>query len=570
MANIESLGKVIHTDILIVGGGSTGLWAAKGAREKKAEVLIVDKGPRDWGGLASLAGGDLDAVLPEENVDDFVQDLVYYYDGLCEQTLMEELYKRSYDRLKDYQNFGCEFLPDKDGKLKGIPQRGLDHIKLYPAKYKGMGGRDMMQGLMREVIRLGVARLYRTLVTDLLKNDGRVVGAVGFNTLNGEFIIFNAKAVIIATGAGGWKASYGQNTSTGEGIYMAFKAGAELRNFEFAKVWNVPKQFSWESQTTLLPLGARFVNAKGESFMDKYSPSLGANTDPHYIVIGMSIEAREGRGPIYFDVSQMNPDDIKMVKPQTGWQLANYEKLVKLGLDVFKEKTEWMPQMLGSFGGLTADLEGKTKVPGLFVAGRGRSIDPGVYIGGFALFTTAVTGYITGPSAARYAQSLDFHNIQKDEVIQVKENLFSHLGKAGIPPKEVLTEVQEIIYPYDICILKNEKSLNTALKRLEKLKSDYLPLMTAQTPHYLLKLKEIESIVFLSELYLKTSLLRTESRGGHYREDYPDRDDNNWLKWIILYNDEGQLKMRTDPVPFENYKFKPTRYYMDNFCFPKH
>ena len=117
MAKQESLGKVIDTDVLIIGGGSTGLWAAKGAREKKAEVLIVDKGPRDWGGLASLAGGDFDAVLPEENVDDFVEDLVYYYDGLCDQTLMEELYKRSFDRLMDYQKFGCEFLADENEKF---------------------------------------------------------------------------------------------------------------------------------------------------------------------------------------------------------------------------------------------------------------------------------------------------------------------------------------------------------------------------------------------------------------------------------------------------------------------
>ena len=106
MNYIEDKTKIVQTDILIIGGGSTGLWAAKGAKEKGVDVVIVDKGPRDWGGLASLAGGDLDAVLPNESIDDFVKDLVYYYDGLCDQELMEELYK--YEAKKKGEEYRAE------------------------------------------------------------------------------------------------------------------------------------------------------------------------------------------------------------------------------------------------------------------------------------------------------------------------------------------------------------------------------------------------------------------------------------------------------------------------------
>lgn len=338
---------------------------------------------------------------------------------------MEEIFKQSWDRLKDYQRLGCEFLTGPDGKLKGIPQRSLDHVKLYPAKLKGTGGADMVRGLIKEANRLGVERLGRTLVTDLLKRDGRVVGAVGFHTINGEFYIFKTCAVVLATGSGGWKSSYGQNTATCEGIYMAFRAGAEVRNCEFVRVWNVPKLFSWESQTTLLPLGARFVNAKGEPFMDKYSPKFGANTDPHYNVRGMAIEAREGRGPIYFDISKIKPEDIELVKPQTGWQRLNYEKLVKLGIDFFKEKTEWMPQLNASVAGIVADIKGRTMVPGLFTTGRARSLDPGVYIGGFALCTTAVTGRIAGESVAEYVNSHEPFQIGEDDVKALKKTLYA-------------------------------------------------------------------------------------------------------------------------------------------------
>ena len=139
----------LKTDILIIGGGSAGLWAADRAKEiaPELDVLIVDKGPVDWGGLMSMSGGDFDVILPGENIDDWVEDLVYYYDGLCDQELVEALLSQSYDRMKDYERLGCRFFKKEDGSYKGIPQRGLPHVKLYPAQYKGKGGEDMAKNL---------------------------------------------------------------------------------------------------------------------------------------------------------------------------------------------------------------------------------------------------------------------------------------------------------------------------------------------------------------------------------------------------------------------------------------
>jgi succinate dehydrogenase / fumarate reductase flavoprotein subunit len=565
VSTLEKIGTVIETDVLVIGGGASGLWAASTARGSGSDVLVVDKGPLDWGGLASMSGGDFDAVLPGEDVDDWVQDLVYYYDGLCEQDLLREIFLHSYDRLKDYQRFGCRFKTGADGKLRGVPQRALDHVKLYPAEFKGAGGEDMMRGLARQTDGLGVKRLARTLVTDLLKHDGRVVGAIGFDTRSGEFYVFKARAVIIATGESGWKASYHANTATGEGTYLAFRAGAELKNFEFVRVWNVPKLFAWESQTTLIPLGARFVNARGEAFMEKYCPSLGGKTDQHYNVIAMAIEAREGRGPIYFDTSPIKAEDIEMVKPQTGWQQLNYQKLVDLGMDFFRNKIEWMPQLWLTSGGFTADIEGRTGVPGLFVTGMARAVEPGLCIGGLHLCVTAVTGHITGRVAADYAASSGASEIDGDEVYQLKNRLYAPLGRTGISPKQVLREIQQAVFPYDVCIIKSETSLNNALAKIERLKNEAIPQMAAADAHYLMKLVEVQAIAFVTELFLRASLMRTETRAGHYREDYPHRDNKNWLKWIVASQKDGKLDLRTEPVPFDKYKFKPARYYMDNF-----
>lgn len=569
MVRLESLGRVVETDVLVIGGGVSGLWAANKAKLFVDRVLIVEKGPRDWGGQCAGAGGDMDIVPPEENIDDWLEELVYYFDGLIDQNLVEEVLRQTYDRFKDYKRLGHEFVMGPDGKLKGIPQRGLKHVKMCIARPYGEGGIDKIRVLTKEANRLGVGRLGRTLVTDLLKHDGTIVGAVGFNAINGEFYTFKTRAVVLATGDPGWKISEHVSTATGEGIAMALRAGAELRNCEFVKVFNFPKLFEWEGQTGLLPLGARFVNAKGENFMNKYSPILGGDTDPAYNVRAMAIEAREGRGPFYMDCSAMKPEDVEIMKPGAGHMLLGYNKLLDIGIDFFGQKTEWMPRPYFSLAGVVSDTKCQTKVPGLFVAGRARSVEPAVYIGGWSLANCAVSGYIAGENAGRYANSIKSIQVDEGEVKTFKNHLYAPLGKVGIPPKEVLTAIQETVSPYDVCILKSETNLKKALHKIESIRDELLPQMTARDAHYLLKLIEVRAIHLTSELLLRASLMRTESRAGHYREDYPDRDEN-WLKWIIVSQKDGKLNLRTEPLPLDRYKFKPTRYYMDNFRFPKY
>ena len=563
--------KDYTTDVLIIGSGSAGLWAAHSVKKENPDssVIIVDKGPDCWGGLMTFAGGDLDIVMPNEDIEEWIKDWVYYYDGLCDQKLMKKLFENSYEILEQYQKWGCEYLKDSNGSMDniGIPQRGLEHIKLYVTKIKGSGGLRMTKALVKAIKEQHVNSLGRTLITDLIKNDkGRIIGAVGFNTIDGTLVKINAKAVLLATGMAGFKPSYMENTSTGEGIYMAFKAGAELRNVEFGSVWNVPKLFSWEGQTTLLPLGAKFVNAQGEDFMSRYSKTLGCNTDVHYITLGMAMEMRAGRGPIYFDTSAVSDENAAVVLPKMGWQYINYQRLKEQGIDFFNTKTEWMPQLLDNYCGLIADLDGATRVPGLYAAGRCRSVDPGVYTGGFALATTATSGVIAGKSMAKYIADKTIEEISDEEVSKIGDNLFAPMQKKGIPPKEVFRNIQSILFPYDVSIIKSETSLTNALHKIESLKEELLPQMSADDPHFLMKYKETEATAFIAEWYIKASLMRKESRCGHFREDYPDHKDD-WLKWIVLSLENGKPGLHTVPVPIDEYDHKIEKYYQDNFKF---
>ena len=564
----------IETDVLIIGAGPSGMWTAKHLKELKPglQATVVDKAGADWGGLMTMSEGDFDAVTPEENIDEWVKDLVYYWDGLCDQELMETLFRASYDRLCEYEKLGCTYTRKEDGNFKGIPQRGLDNVKLCITKVKGTGGEDMRDSLNKEMRRLDIQRIGRIMVTELLQQDGHITGAVGFHVRTGQFYSFAAKAVVIACGRGGWKCSYGKNTSTGEGLLLAYQAGAELCNMEFAEVWNVPKLFSWEGQTVLLPLGAKFVNAKGESFMERYSPVLKGNTDPHYTTMAMAMETKAGRGPIYFDTSDLKEEDREFVQPAAGWQLLNHNKLKNIGIDFFRGTTEWQPQILSSFGGIVADAYGRTKVKGLYAVGRSRFLDAGVYIGGFDLSTTATTGYLAAEEIHQYLQQEGsaISTQPSKEDLETKRSLLSEqLQKTGVNGKEVLRKIQELVLPYNVSILKSEKSLNSALHELQQIQKDLLPEMGSGDAHYLMKCKEIEAIATVTEMFLKASLMRKETRGGHYREDYPQRDDQNWLGWIKIRQENGNMKLHLEPVPLKTYKHPVERYYQDNFQFPK-
>jgi len=569
MAEIVGPGEVIETDILIVGGGLSGLWAANRATEFVGNVLVVDKGP--FIGLAGqgyFSGGGIQALPPGENVDEFVKDIIYLGDGLYEQDLLEKIFRQSWDRIEDYQRMGIEFAKERNGKLRYGRQRGLKHNACYSVQPFGSGGRKMMAALAREANSLGVKYLSRVYITDLLKMDGIVVGAIGFNIRNGKFHIFKAKAVILAAGSCTFRGGYeDQGMCWGEGIDLAFRAGAELKNLEFTTLWVIPKKFRWEGIGMMLPLGAEFVNVKGEYFMNRYSPTLKSNCDYNYIARAMAIEARQGRGPFYLDCGAMTPEGKEMATPVAGWGEVQYKQLLEAGVRPFEERQEWTAAVEQQ-NGIHSDLEMRTIVPGLFVAGVLRNMDPGVYFSGWSICKCAAFGRWAGESAASYANSsVPPPQIDEAEVMEFKRTVYAPLDKIGTDPEEVLRELQSTIFP--VFILKNEANLQKALRKVESIRGDLLPQMGARDLHHLAKLKGILSMTLVAELILRASLMRTETRATHYREDYPNRDDRNWLKWIIISQKEGRLNFRLEPLPIDRYKHKTWRCYSDDFNFPK-
>lgn len=558
---------ILHTDVLVIGGGFSGTWAAIKARDHVRDVLIVDKGPRDWGGLGSMSGGDMIVKQPEFEASDLVDELAYYYDGLCEQDVLEEILHLSYDRFMDLERMG-HFFHRENGQLQSVPQRGLEKMRYYFYHPYGKGGNHTTEVLNKRLQDLGVKRMGRIEITRLLKEDGRVVGAAGFHAQSGAPVIIRANAVVLASHIGGWKGSYLLNTCAGEGCMLAYEAGATLRNMEFIENWNVPKLFAWEGQTGMLPYGARFLNKDGEDFMRRYSPKLGAKADPHYNVRGMAFEVQAGRGPIYFDTSSMSEEGVKVMTPSGGWMKLNDDKLKALGIDFFHQTTEWMSQVLTCFGGVKADKTGFTGVPGLYVAGRARSVTPGVYMGGWDTCLTSTTGWIAGNNAGAAAANAPLKSFDEKNAAESLAADLATMGRSGVAAKDIVREMQRLMAPIDVCILKTREGLSRSLSRLENFRDEIVPQGAASDPHYLVKLTEARGMTLLTEAFLRASLMRKESRAGHFRADYPKRDDVRGPAWIDIRKGASGMDVRFDAVPLERYPVKPYRYYMDNFDFP--
>ncbi|MDO5537020.1 MAG: FAD-binding protein, partial [Desulfovibrionaceae bacterium] len=516
-----------------------------------------------------LSGGDMIVKQPDMKLDDLLADLVYYYDGLADQRVLAQILTQSYDRFMDFENWGHKFVRNEKGELCFIPQRALDYMRFYYYHPYGLGGIDKARLLKKQCELRGVRRLGRTVITDVVTDGDRVTGAVGFHAQSGVPVYIRARAVLMATNTGGWKPSYHQNTPASEGVSIAWNAGCAMRNFEFWKVWNVPVDFAWEGQTGLLPKGARFLNSRGEDFMLKYSPKFGAKADPHYNTRGMVCEVRAGRGPIVFDCSRMKPEDVETMRPRAGWMGLNDRKLRDMGIDFFAQKLEWMPQVRHTYGGVVADIDGSTAVKGLYAAGLARNPDPGVYMGGWATCITATTGYSAGEAAACYVQGCEAGTYDQSYAEERIGSLLQYLGRDGISPKDIIDDMRTVMSAPDIALMKTGRGLTRGLDRVAEVREEFAPKMGARDAHELARLFEAQSTLLLTDLSLTAALTRKESRAGHFREDFPERDNERWLKWIEQKQVNSRRVLQTVPVPVESYPVRPGRCYMDNFVWPK-
>jgi succinate dehydrogenase/fumarate reductase flavoprotein subunit len=560
---MDEFAKVFSTDVLVIGGGIAALSAANRAVDQGVEVLIADKSTAGWSGQAPLSGG-MFVCLPPDKVEIQIKYLVEEGEYLNDQEFTETCIRTTYPFVQEMDEWIgpiWSFDKDLDGKLKlrmgGIAKVLQREIGLLPM-------------LLGRVLRKGAKVLNKVYMVDLLKQGSRVVGAVGFHYQTGDFYVVQSKATILACGGCMYKSRPLFHTNCGEGVAMAYNAGAELRNAEFANMFHVANKYTLDDVGTAGLTQDLGENVLGENLLEKY-PEINPPKEstppwmrgrPSRIVHAMFKEIEAGRGPIYLDLTRQA--GLELGGDQKGALQHNFaKKMQRVGIDITKEKVEMalVPEFHG--GPIRVDLNCKTTLPGVYAAGdiimQGAAGygAMGVLPGGNLLPFAMVTGFWAGTEAGKAAATIAESEFSVSEVKKLKGEIFAPLGvKDGYNSYDAIQEIQDVVFKLKNSFVKHKDRLENALAMIEEVKGKLVNLM-AEDSHELVRCHEAKSMVTNAELLYKASLMREETRGTHVREDYPERDDRNWLKWINIRKEDEKMKLWIEPIPIERYKYKP-------------
>ncbi len=542
-----------EADVLIIGGGISGCFAAIKAKEAGiGRVVQVDKGRVAKTGCSVFAAGVF--PLPGDDVDDWIRRDTRYRGYLLQQDRMSRHAEQVHGIVEDIESFGLEFLRTAEGQRERVTEaRGKVPYLTYP------GGFRLMDAIGKAARKKGVEQINRTMITDLLTSEGRVVGAVGFDTQTGEFRVFKSRATVLATGLTLYKGLLpGHRNCTGDGYVAAYRAGAALSGAESCYETNhlFPARYDiGPGMNAFIALGGKFLNVKGERFMAKYDPSLQDRAPLTRLAQAFAMEVTQGNGPLYMDMTGLTTEQVRKMRQILPLPVRAFERAGIIVGDKVVSTVEWTVTAPYCQGGLKVNDRFEASLPGLYACGEAAAPQALTSSMPYA----ATSGAATGRSAADYAREATSPKVEWDQVEQLREYALQPLElRGGIEPDQVLLSLQETIVPYDVLLIRDDKRMKQALQQVLDIQANQVLLLHAYDPHYLRMAIEARNMVFMAELQLRSAIFRTESRIG-LREDYPYEDNMNWLKWVVVKQDNGQMKLETEDVPIDKYPHKPER-----------
>ncbi len=557
----------IKTDILVVGGGAAGCYAALRARDFFEDVLIVSKGMVGLSTSSATLGGAANICFPEDDHDLWMREIVERGEYLNDQEWVKLQLEKVYPLAMQLDRWATEYelkIFEKDQNNLLARRKARGNIDTLTSVIHGF---PQMETFRKKLLERKVKLMEKFMATDLVVDEGqgRVGGIFGFNYRNGKFFAIQARAVVLAAGGCSFKIGLASPAAacTGEAQRMAYEAGVVLRNLDQAMSQSNPKGIEMHGMTLFAGVGGKFLNGAGEEFMLKYDPQVGSRARLTKLVIGMAKEVESGRGPIFMDLTRTSPENQEMLKRVLPESMKAFESV---GIDPFKERIPWGPLFFGSQihgGGIHIDTRCASNLPGLYAAGDTTCTpEHGTWsITGLNISFAWLSGYRAGEYACRYAR--DISGTEKRHRIGVRLADFLNAASGplkrnrGITPEEITQYLWKIITPYQVCYLRNEERLSDALGKLETLKYEILPQIVAKDLHGLVKALEVRSMVHIAEIILKSVRCRKESRGFVYREDFPLTDNINWLKWIMVQKEND--RMRVWPQDFPTPYIEPPR-----------
>ncbi len=563
----------VNVDVLVIGGGLGGCRAALRARELGASVALVEKAQVARAGPMTYVHSQFapDRLLEGDELNTWVEEFVVGSNYLADQDWTAMFLRDAYFRFRELIDMGVPYARSPDGNLKYVKVRGH---KIGTTL--GADGRACME-VMRKAMKRARVRLFEKVASlDLLTLDGLhptkegVCGAVGVHVQTGVPHVFRAKAVLLCTGPFYPRMHYAfADHIPGDGHRMAYRAGAELAGMEFGQfaAWSYfNKTFFTPGQAKIQGIGAHFKNRLGERFMSGYDPIWGEQTGLIQMARGIITENIEGRGPCYVDMRHVPTADIEMlyqVAPTVGRAFKEF------GVDPARDTLTVNPMMVlasNSSSGLRIGLDGETNVPGLYAAGACTCL-PHMMAGisGSAISSASlVTGYrAAGAMAARAASlgRLPRNTRQVDDAISA---FYAPRHKFRLTrPADAHLEIGRVTGEATFALFKNAARIQHVREELARIEADLLPKVYAPDLHELVKAHDARTYLEVCKLVTSAMLERTESRAELFRADYPFRDNDRWLKWLMLSAPGEDLaappRVTHWDLPFERWPIKPPR-----------
>ena len=552
--------KAIDTDLLIIGAGGSGLRAAVEALNTGVSVTILSKSLLGKAHTVMAEGGiaaSLGDVDPEDNWKVHFKDTMVEGVYLSDWRLVEKLAKEAPDRVYELERMGALF--DRTPEKK-IMQRAFGaHTYRRLCHVGDKTGLELLRTLEDKIIHSeNVKVMDEVFVTKLVKKNDKVIGAIALDMKKGEFIAINSKSTIIAGGGCGriYEVTSNSWESTGDGIALAFDAGAEMMDMEMMQFH--PTGMVWPPgvRGLLVTEGVRgegglLYNTKGERFMLRYSPQKKELDARDVVARSIYNEIQEGRGTehggVFLDISYKGKDFIMKKLPGMYMQFKEFA-----GVDITKEKMEVAPTTHYYMGGIKVDSEtNSTNVKGLFAVGEAAAGVHGANrLGGNSLADLLVFGKYVGINAAEYAKKANLEKIPDNEVKEEIKRVSEFINPNGTNPYS-LTEKLRKTMSENVGIVRNEQNMQKALSVILDIKKEYKNIGVAGNIQYnpgLLQCLELHSMLEISELLVRGAIMRKESRGAHYRSDFPKKD-RKWLKNIVFKKNEDKLESYTFSPP---------------------
>lgn len=551
--------KRITTDVLVIGAGGAGLRAAISAHDLGNTVTIVSKSLLGKAHTVMAEGGIAAAV---RNVDSKDSWKVHFADTFDEGVylgnwrMVEILAKDAPECVYELERYGALFDRTADGK---IMQRAFGaHTYRRLCHVADKTGLEIIRTLEDQVLHRKVEVMDEVLITKLLKDkNGVLVGAIGLSMREGEFVVFNCKAVIMATGGAGlvYRVTSNSWESTGDGMALAYNAGVELQDMEMIQFHPTGMVYPQAAKGLLVTEGVRgeggiLLNSKKERFMLKYSPEKKELDARDVVARAVNKEIVEGRGTehggVYLDISYKGSAFVLKKLPGMYMQFKDLA-----GVDITKHMMEVAPTVHYFMGGIRVAPEtGETNVKGIFAAGEVASGLHGANrLGGNSLADILIFGKRTGNSAGKYATLSKIKKIPEEEVEKEISRINAFLNKKGTNPNLLVDALRDTMSA-DVGIIRNGRALNAALKRINEMKKKASAVSangTLKFNHGLMWCIELDHMLTVCECIVRSAIERKESRGAHTRSDYKKKE-REWLKNIICTNEKGKLKISYLPV----------------------